>query len=283
MVDTIIDPARHAAELEDQGFTIIYNAIEPELVDRLVEAILRLEGSVPTTWKPGSGDDTTASTYFGKTLRMRNLLARDPSFAEIPAHKSILPVVQAILGQGCLLRAMSTLVVPPGEPAQAIHSDDAFGTLPFPRPHRPIMINTIWALTDFTAENGATRLIPGSHKLADFGEYHEDDPELLSAAERFGTADAIQAVMPKGSILVNHGSILHSASGNQSSERRYGMSVQYNEGWIRPVENYHLSLPLEILRSFPEPLQAILGVRGLYMDQVGTVNGLDPAVSLFGG
>src|SRR2546421_5796492 len=152
-----MDAAAHIQRIGKDGYTIIENAIEPDLVDALNDDLLRLEKELGT--KPA------ANSFEGtKTLRVYNLLVHGPHFEAIPVHPNVLPVVEGVLDTGCLVSSLSSIAILGGETAQPIHADDQL--IPIPKPHPPTVCNTMWALTDFTEANGATRLIPGSH-LAD--------------------------------------------------------------------------------------------------------------------
>jgi ectoine hydroxylase-related dioxygenase (phytanoyl-CoA dioxygenase family) len=114
-----------------------------------------------------------------------------------------------------------------------------------------VQCNTIWAVNDFTVENGATRVIPGSHKLADKLQFHEADTE--------------PAVMPAGSLVFYTGSLYHGAGANRSDHVRYGLNLTYALGWLRQEENQYLSVPLEIARTLPDSLLRLIGyARGAY-------------------
>ena len=125
----------------------------------------------------------------------------------------------------------------------------------------------MWALTDFTEENGATRLIPGTH-LADsspnYGQHY----------------DSIAAEMPKGSVLVWHGSLWHGGGANRTSERRVGIAMNYCAGYIRQQENQQLGVPSDLLRTFSPRLQELVGL-GVYMGLIGHIDKKSPA-SLLG-
>ena len=96
------------------------------------------------------------------TRRIYNLLAKDRAFWEMPVHERVLPLVTGLLDKWALLSGTTAMNIGPGEDLQGMHTDE--GNITLARPHPAMMVVTIWALTDFTAENGATRLVPGSHK-----------------------------------------------------------------------------------------------------------------------
>ena len=138
-------------------------------------------------------------------MRVYNLLAHGALFEAIPVEPAVLAVVDGVLDPGCLVSSLSSVDIGPGEIAQPIHADDQL--LPLPKPHVPTVCNSMWALTDFTEANGATRIIPGS------------TPRDHSPA--YGTHyDSIPAVMAAGSVLVWHGSLWHGGGANLTEERR---------------------------------------------------------------
>jgi ectoine hydroxylase-related dioxygenase (phytanoyl-CoA dioxygenase family) len=242
----------HVAQVKRDGFTVIEDAIDPALLDTLAIDLLHLE---ETLGVPGT------NIFEGlKTVRIYNVLARGKSFEEIPVHESVLPIVEGVLDRGCLVSSLSSISIGPGEEAQPIHADDQL--IPLPKPHASIICNTMWALTDFTSANGATRLIPGSHRAA-------TSPEL-------GTAyDTIPAEMKRGSVLVFDGSLWHGGGANHTSERRIGIAMNYCAGWVRQQENQQLGIPLEIARGFSPRLRKLVGY-GLYRGLLGHIDRCSP-------
>jgi ectoine hydroxylase-related dioxygenase (phytanoyl-CoA dioxygenase family) len=177
-------------------------------------------------------------------------------FEAIPVDPVVLPVVEGVLDNGCLVSSLSSIAIGPGETAQPIHADDQ--VMPLTKPHVATVCNTMWALTDFTEANGATRIIPGSH-LADhspvYGQHY----------------DSIPAEMPAGSVLVWHGSLWHGGGANVTTRRRYGIAMNYCAGWIRQQENQQLGIPLTRLRTFPPRLQELCGF-GTYRGLIGHID-----------
>jgi ectoine hydroxylase-related dioxygenase (phytanoyl-CoA dioxygenase family) len=246
-------------EIEDVGYCIVEDAVELDLIDALNEQLERLErelGSVPAT-----------NAFEGtSTVRIYNLLAHGTDFARIPTHPTILPIVEGVLDPGLLVSSLSSIAIGPDETPQPIHADDQI--LPLPKPHPATVCNTMWALTDFTEENGATRLIPGSH--------HADHSPDLSASY-----DTIPAEMRKGSVLIWHGSLWHGGGANTTDQRRVGIAMNYCAGYIRQQENQQLGLPLSTLRSFSPRLQELCGF-GIYRGLIGHIDKQVPATLLLG-
>ena len=142
-------------EIDEVGYTVLEDAIEPELIEALNEDLDRLERDLAAVPAGNSFEGT-------KTVRIYNLLAHGPDFARVPVHPNVLPVVEGVLDPGLLVSSLSSIAIDPDETAQPIHADDQI--IPLPKPHPPTVCNTMWALTEFTEANGATRVIPGSHK-----------------------------------------------------------------------------------------------------------------------
>lgn len=254
-----MDTAAHLKALERDGYTIVENAIEPDLIDELNAALAGLETLLDA--KPAMNG------FEGhRTVRIYNLLAYGEPFTRIPVHTSVLPLVEGVLDDGCLISSLSSIAIDPDEIAQPIHADDQ--VIPLEKPHRAIVCNSMWALTDFTAENGATRLVPGSHRKPnpDYG----------------GQYDTIAAEMPKGSVLIWDGALWHGGGANRTDRRRMGIAMNYCAGFIRQQENQQLGLAPDLVRGFEPRLQALVGY-GVYRGLIGHIDKQSPAQKLNGG
>ena len=249
---TEAEVAEHLGHIADQGYTVVEDAIEPDLVDALVEALARLDrdlGIVPA-----------ANAFEGRhTTRIYNLLVHGDVFARVPVHGNVLPLVEGVLDPGCLLSSLSSIAIGPDETPQPIHADDQI--IPLPKPHPAVVCNSMWALTEFTEANGATRLVPGSHR--------GDSPDLTQRYE------SIPAVMGRGSVLVWHGSLWHGGGENTTSERRIGLACNYCAGYVRQQENQQLGVPREIARGFDRRLARLCGY-GIYSGLIGHIDKHDP-------
>jgi ectoine hydroxylase-related dioxygenase (phytanoyl-CoA dioxygenase family) len=254
-----MDIDRHVARIETEGFTIIEDAIDRSLLDALAADLARLEAEL---------DARPATNLFEglKTVRIYNLLARGSIFAEVPVHPNVLPIVERVLDRGCLVSSLSSIAIGPDETAQPVHADDML--IPLPRPHVPLVCNTMWALTDFTDENGATRVVPKSH--------------LLDRAPELGqTYETIPAEMKRGSVLVFNGSIWHGGGANRTDKRRVGIAMNYCAGWVRQQENQQLGIPVEIARTFSPRLRKLVGY-GIYRGLLGHIDKCSPVDILDG-
>jgi ectoine hydroxylase-related dioxygenase (phytanoyl-CoA dioxygenase family) len=254
------DLERHVERVERDGYTIVERAIEPDLIDALDEDLRRVERE--------RGIKPARNLFEGlQTVRIYNLLAHGGLYERVPVHEAVLPIVERVLDPGCLVSSISSIAIKPGEAAQPLHADDQH--IPLPRPHVPIVCNTMWAITDFTAENGATRLLPGSHR-------RDRGPELGEEVEGI-----IPAEMPRGSVLIYNGSLWHGGGANGSQERRVGVAMNYCAGWVRQQENQQLGIPLEIARGFSPRLRKLVGY-GLYKRIIGHIDKCSPVDLLDG-
>jgi ectoine hydroxylase-related dioxygenase (phytanoyl-CoA dioxygenase family) len=260
----------HLARIGTDGYTIVEDAIEPELVRTLLEAIRRVEGELHIEPK-----GTAAEGH--ATRRMYNLLAKDTVFQAMPLHASVLPIVERMLDRGCLLSGMTAIDIGPGEHAQPMHGDDIVMSRHLQRPHAPMMVTTMWALDDFTAENGGTRFVPGSHLLAST----PDEPGALAELEARGVEVRVLE-MRAGSVMIFHGSLWHGGGANTTADEwRCGVNVQYCPGFVRQQQNPYLGIAAEVAATFPDRLLELLGYR-LYKGIMGHVDGASPGEVVFG-
>lgn len=252
------DLATHRARLERDGYTVIEDVLSPDEVAVTLADVHRLEDAL--------GIRFASNDFEGRcTKRVYNLLVHGKRFESIPVHARVLPIVESVLDSGCLVSSLSSIAIHPGETAQPIHADDQL--LPLPKPHVATVCNTMWALTDFTEANGATRLVPGSHVRDHSPVYGSEHP-------------SIPAVMRRGSVLVWHGSLWHGGGANRSDAVRVGIAMNYCAGWIRQQENQQLGIPREIARGFEPRLRELVGY-GVYRGLVGHIDKRDP-VELLG-
>lgn len=248
----------HIGEVRERGYTIVENAIAPDLLEALDAALRRLERDLAAqpAQNPFEGH---------RTVRIYNLLAHGAPFTEVPVHSAVLPIVEGVLDPGCLISSLSSIAIDPGETAQPIHADDQ--VIPLEKPHAPIVCNSMWALTDFTEANGATRLVPGSHK--------RPNPQYGGAYE------TIAAEMPKGGVLIWDGALWHGGGANHTGARRTGLAMNYCAGFIRQQENQQLGVPPRTARGFSPRLQELIGY-GVYRGLIGHIDKQSPAQLLNG-
>lgn len=232
-------PESVANALSSGGAVVIENCIPLELVDR-VAAELRPHFD-------GSGDQYYADFEGYKTLRLSEILARSRSSAELVGHPFMLAVIDRILLPHCInyrIGSCTGIEIFPGETAQVLHTDD--GIYPIHIQGMELQVSAMWALTDFTRENGATHVLPGSHS----------GPLLSSTSNATHT---VQATMARGSLLLYLGSVLHGGGANNTQLPRMGLVNTYSLGWLRQEENHYLAIPREIADSYPERIRQLMG------------------------
>jgi ectoine hydroxylase-related dioxygenase (phytanoyl-CoA dioxygenase family) len=261
MLDPAAELSGHLERMKRDGFTIVENAIDAGTLAALRDDIWRLERELSIA--------PATNLFEGvHTTRIYNLLAHGAIYQQVPVHERVLPIIEGVLDRGCLVSSLSSIAIGPGEAAQPLHADDQL--IPLPKPHVSIICNSMWALTDFTVENGATRVVPGSHRF-------DRSPQPFGEPQ-----PTVSAEMPAGSVLVFDGSIWHGGGANRTGERRLGLAMNYCAGWMRQQENQQLGIPLEIARTFSPRLRTLAGF-GLYRKLIGHIDKCSPADLLDGG
>ena len=226
--------------LADDGAVIVDDHADLSLLDRFDAEI------TPYIEKTQTGPDDFSGH---NTRRTGALIARSPASRELVMDPLVLATCHEVLGHATSFQLHLTQVISigPDEPAQPIHRDQwAFDFFPFPKGF-DVQCNTIWALTDFTEEMGATRVVPGSQVW---------DDKLQLKQEQ-----SIAAEMEKGSVLFYSGSVYHGGGANRSDKTRIGLNITYNVSWLRQEENQYLSVPLEIAKTLPVDLLKMIGYR----------------------
>jgi len=197
-----------------------------------------------------------------KTQRIYALFAKTRTFDEPALDPLLLGVLDRVLGQ-YQLSAPVGIRIGPGEKAQILHRDQSI--YPLPRDFGVVVVNTMWALDDFTIANGATRYVPGSHRWTEAVPTGEDELDY--------------AVMPAGSVFFYSGTLWHGGGANTTAASRLGVILEYVTSWLRPQENHLLAVPASTARELPERLQELLGYN-IYPPFVGYVDGRHPRRSL---
>ena len=244
--------AEHLGRIADQGYTVVEDAIEPDLVDELVETLDRLEHDLEIV--------PADNAFEGRrTSRVYNLLVHGDVFARVPVHPNVLPLVEGVLDPGCLLSSLSSIAIGPDETPQPIHADDQI--IPLPKPHPAVGLQQ---------HVGAHRLHRGQRRHpAGAGLAPQDSPDLTQRH------DSVPAVMGRGSVLVWHGSLWHGGGENTTAERRVGLACNYCAGYVRQQENQQLGIPREIARGFDRRLARLCGY-GIYSGLIGHIDKHDP-------
>ena len=225
------------AAVQQDGAVILDNVLSDGFI-----AALR-EETDPYMEHTSNGEDHFAGHH---TTRTGGLLVRSAKCRELIEHETILNPCNEFLAPYCervQLHLTQIIRIRPGETAQTIHRDRwAWGKH---LSHLEPQFNTIWAITDFTSENGATQVVPASTQWPDDQEIQ---PEQITQAE-----------MKAGSVLVYSGSVFHGGGSNTSDQDRIGINITYALGWLRQEENQYLSCPPELAKDLSPTLQGLAG------------------------
>jgi hypothetical protein len=246
-----VDPAvvdRAMAKLEADGFVVFERLVPESLVEEIRADIV-----------PRFRHDGGRNNFEGfATQRLYALVEKTFSCNPLVEHPLVLALLDRILEANYLLSQLQAINIRPGEAQQPFHFDDAFYL--WPRPRRPLGAATIWAIDEFTAENGATVVVPGSHKWAD----ETPSPE-----------QARPVVMPPGSVVFFVGTLWHGGGANRTDKGRLCITAQYCAPYLRQQENFALSVSKERVRQCSEHMQRMLGY-SIYGPFMGFVDGMHP-------
>ena len=255
------DPAEVSGHLRRFGYAIIDDVVDAATMDQLeAEAMPYIEAS-----------DAGRDEYDGRfTRRTGALVARCPTARRLVMHPLAVHTASHFLGHVSAVQLHLTQIisVAPGESRQKLHRDEmAFDFFPFGADYH-VQCNTMWALTDFTVDNGATHILAGTSGVGD--------------DEALDMPDA-QAEMRRGSVLFYEGKVLHGAGANTSGGVRRGVNITYAAGWVRQEENQYLACPPEIARTLNDDLLRMMGyTQGAFaLGYVGDQT--DPLAALRGG
>jgi len=242
--------ARVLSDLDRDGYAVVESILSVEEAADVRAGLRDVLDRTPT----GRNDFEGFSTR-----RIYALFAKTRAFDALALHPLLLQVLDDVLGPSYQLSAPTGIEIGPGEKAQVLHTDD--GIYPLPRPHPEVVLNSMWALDDFTEANGATRVVPGSHRWTD---RRPVDPD-----------ETVTVTMPAGSVLFILGSLWHGGGANRTERTRLGVLLEYAAGWLRPQENHVLAVAPEVVRTLPTRLQELLGY-GIHPPFVGYVDGRHP-------
>lgn len=236
------------------GYVIVEGALGATDVEAARADLLRVLAQTPT----GRNDFEGFATR-----RVYALFAKTRTFDSVAIDPLVLGVLDAVLGH-YQLSAPVGIQIGPGETAQVLHRDE--GVYPLALHNETVVVNTMWPLDDFTESNGATRLVPGSHRWEE--GRRPDDASGFVVAE-----------MPAGSAMFYLGNLFHGGGANTTDRPRLGVILEYVVAWLRPQENHCLAVPRSVVRALPERLQELLGYN-IYPPFLGYVDGRHPRTAL---
>lgn len=232
------DPDSAAAALLADGAVIVESVAPPDLLDRV---LADFRGPFDE-----QGLKFTNDFNGYQTRRLASILAHSKAAADILAHPLVMGVADRVLKRHCetyRIGSSTAIEIMPGEGNQVLHRDDDF--YPIRIPGVEFQISAMWALTDFTRENGATRVVPGSQDLRPISDITPDQET--------------QAAMPRGSVLFYLGSAVHAGGRNNTDKPRTGLITTYSLGWLRQEENMYLSVPREKAETYPDHVRRLMG------------------------
>jgi hypothetical protein len=221
------------AEIEERGYAVLEGALAPDDVAAVREALAPHLAEGPFGRNDFEGF---------RTKRVYSLPTKSRAFDRLIEDPAVLSVAESLLGANFLLTAALAIDIRPAETAQALHFDEAFYGLPRPRP--PLSLSALWAIDDFTAGNGGTLMVPGSHRCGGVGP---------------GDAPTVPLEMPAGSVALYPGTLWHAGGANVTDANRLGISIQYVLSWARQQESYLLSMPPAAAREVSPRLRELLG------------------------
>lgn len=257
----LFDADAHAAEIRAQGFTVIRDFMDAATLQAVRDGLA-----------PYIGRHSGRKAFEGfSTERVYTLVARGKVFEDLTEEPRVLAILDRFLQPGYLLTASQSIQINPGEAAQDIHTDDGFYRQPRPRP--PISMTVIAAVDDFTAVNGATEVIPGSHLWGDVGDGVRADGAEAMAAK------LVPMEMPAGACLVMAGTCLHRGGANRTDRPRLAFTNQYCEPWARTQENFYLGVPQAQVRAMSPRLQSLLGYE-IWRPFMGMISSVHPRKAL---
>ena len=227
-----------AACVREHGHVVIDELVTAEVMDRIELELQPYFDSTRFGHLPELGF---------KTQRTGSLITRSPTVRELVMHETYLGAVKELLSHAATVQLAVTEVtsLAPGAEAQFLHQDEMlYDRFPFPVDYE-IFVNSLWALTEFTEEMGATRVVPGS--------------QTAGAGAQFRYEDSIPVEMTRGSVLLFSSKIYHGGGVNRSDRIRRAIDIGFSVGWVRQVENQYLSCPMEIARTLPKDLLRIMG------------------------
>jgi ectoine hydroxylase-related dioxygenase (phytanoyl-CoA dioxygenase family) len=238
------------ASLDRDGYAVVESVLDRDETATIRGELGCILEDVPTGRNDFEGHHTK---------RIYAIFAKTRALDGPATHPLVLGALDHVLGEHYQLSAPTGIEIGPGEVAQVLHRDEDI--YPVPRPHPELVTNVMWAFDDFTEANGATRIVPGSHRNA-----------LEQAMPQTPT---VPAEMPAGSVMIYVGSVWHGGGANHTGRARLGVAIEYVAGWLRPQETQLLAVPAETARELPPRLQELLGYN-VYPPFLGYVDGRHP-------
>ena len=241
------DAVRRVGEV---GYAVVPDFLAEQTVARLRTDLAPIFDAISSRMTEQHGQQTN---------HVHNLLAKTRAVDDLLMDDRLLALVEGVLGPDFQISGVAAMRPAPGDHRQWMHQDD--GHYPIPRPHPPLIVNTLIALDPFTVANGATEVVPGSHRRVE-----RVDPD----------AATVSVEMPVGGLLFWEGALWHRGGGNSTRDgTRRSINVNFNLAWLKQRENQFIGVPPEVVVEMPEKLQALIGYK-LTNFGLGTVDYRNP-------
>lgn len=245
------DLAEALDRFDREGHVVLRDLLSPEDLREITAALAPHERDRPMGRNDFEGE---------RSQRVYALAGKHEVFMRLAEHPAVMAIVAERLSPNWLLSTLQSIRLHPGETAQPWHTDDLFYLIP--RPRALLGVSAIWAIEDFTEENGATQVIPGSHRWAD---EHPDERDHT----------VVTAAMPAGSVLLFNAATWHRGGANRSNGTRLCVSPQYCEPWLRPQESQLLIAPPSVAERYSDRARSMLGY-SIHPPFIGQVDGMHP-------
>ncbi len=242
-----LDIGETVSEIQEKGYCVVEDFLKPQQIENMRAEFNRF---VPITEMRAIGTET------GRTWRAHNLLGKTRVADDVFLDPRLRAIVDGVIGKYNQVNVTTLFNTLPGETKQYLHQDD--GLWPIPRPHPPFLCNALFAFDDFTQENGATHLVPYSHRWT-------------KAVDQ--SVESIQVEMSSGSLVLWEGGMWHAGGANTTKDQeRMGFFVSHQVSYLRPQEIQLLSVPPEVVKKMPKKLQRLIGYHPFGLG----VDGRDP-------
>tara|TARA_B110000211_G_C14085187_1_gene556375 strand:- start:3566 stop:4495 length:930 start_codon:yes stop_codon:yes gene_type:complete len=257
------------------GYVIFDNVLSPDTLNR-----------VHTALKPYFDPQRFGRNNFEgyRSFREYALLTKGDVFQALATHPLALAFAEAEFGRSTILSAFLAIELHPGETVQPWHADDDHCRMA--RPRQPFQLSAFWAIDDTTEENGATQVIPGSHRWDDstasglkMMATAQPNKSRPGPMEGPNTQGARTICLRAGALMLAKGTLFHRGGANHSQDKRLILTPQYSPGWVRPLENMMLGTPPALAAGFSTRLRELIGY-SIHPPFMGYVDGRHPQKAL---
>ena len=257
--ETPFDPQDGSASPDDEAIENYLKenyAVSPAELARIIRRIRHSRSlNLDTPWPVGPGEIQKLFLHLptmfdlDRSQRIWILLSKTDAVAPLVEHPAILDLVRGVLGQDCVLSDCSANSIGAHtDDGGAWHVDVPLGQLPEPLPDFPLTTQNVWMLDDFTEDNGATRVVPGSHLSRQKPRWSEGETE-----------GEVALTGPAGSVAMWLSNTWHRSGPNRTDQPRRAVLCYYSRSWIKPFNDFRKSISPEKARTFSPTLRYLMG------------------------